>query len=351
MDRQWYLENTGHNAGDGGGLKAGADARVVAAWRLLQGLGSSDVLIGIIDDGFDLGHPDLAGRSLHAWDFMRNSADVAPEPNLTSPQSGNWHGTACAGVAIGAAGAGKIVGAAPGCSWMPVRWSNLEPIEITKWFDYVRENSASIVSCSWSARATNYPLSTRVAKAIDRCAIEGRGGKGCVIVFAAGNESRDVNNPDGGSVNGFAIHPHVIAVGASDSLDEYASYSNVGREIWVCAPSSGDGARGVTTADVTGEFVDSIGATRPAGYVPGDYNEHFGKTSSACPLVAGICGLVLSANPELTAVQCREILKQTARRIGDPSLYDAQGHSRLFGYGCVQAEAAVAEAKARLLQA
>lgn len=351
IDHEWYLENTGRNGGEASDLKAGADARVIAAWRLLQGLGSLDVVIGIIDDGFDLSHPDLAARSVHPWDFARNAANVSPEPNLTSPQSGNWHGTACAGIAIGAAGAGNIVGAAPGCSWIPVRWSSLEPIEIAKWFDYMRERGASIVSCSWGARATNYPLSTRVAKAISRCATEGREGKGSIIVFAAGNEGRDVNDPAHNSVNGFAVHPDVVAVGASDSLDEHASYSNTGKEIWICAPSSSDSGRGVTTADVTGEFIDSIGATRPLGYVPGDYNEHFGKTSSSCPLVAGICGLVLSANPGLTAAECREILKQTARRIGDPGSYDADGHSRLFGYGCVHAEAAVAEANTRLLQA
>jgi subtilisin family serine protease len=148
-------------------------------------------------------------------------------------------------------------------------------------------------------------------------------------------------------VNGFAIHPDVIAVGASNSLDEYPDYSNVGREIWICAPSSGGGGRDITTADVTGEFVDSTGTVRSAGYVPGDYYEHFGKTSSACPLVAGICGLILSANPALTAAETRAILKQTARRIGDAALYDADGHSRLFGFGCVHAEAAVAAAMAR----
>jgi subtilisin family serine protease len=346
--RQWHLENSGTVEGDANGLKAGADARVVGAWRLMQGFGSPDVVIAIIDDGFDLTHPDLSDRIVHAWDFKRNTSNVAPEPNLNSPTTGDWHGTACAGVAIAALHAGNVVGAAPGCSWMPVRWSALEPVEVVKWFDHVRENGAWVISCSWGPRAKNYPLPTRIAKAIEQCARQGRNGKGCIIVFAAGNEGRDVNDPASGSVHGFAIHPDVIAVAASTSLDDHPSYSNFGEAIWICAPSSGGGGRDITTADATGEFLDAIGTPRPMGYVPGDYHEHFGKTSSACPLVAGICGLILSANPTLSAAAVRELLKNTARRIGDPDLYDANGHSKLYGYGCINAETAVAEARALL---
>lgn len=347
LSQLWHLENRGEIAGDFDGLRAGADARVVAAWQLMQGFGSADVVIGIIDDGFDLTHPDVGSRAIHPWDFKRNTSDVRPQPNVTSPATGDWHGTACAGVAVGALGGGKIIGAAPTCSWIPVRWSVLEPTEVVKWFEYMRVNGAWVISCSWGARARNYPLGTRISKSISRCTNEGRNGRGCVVVFAAGNEGRDVNDTDSQSVNGWASHPDVIAVSASTSTDERAPYSNYGKPVSVCAPSSG--ARwAITTADVVGEFIDSIGVSRPLGYVPGDYNEHFGKTSSACPLVAGICGLMLSVNSQLTASEVRSILQKTARRIGDPSLYDMNGHSSYFGYGCVNAVAAVAEAMARI---
>jgi subtilisin family serine protease len=342
---QWHLENRGSINGEPRGLKAGADARVVAAWRLLQGYGSPNVVIGIIDDGFDLTHPDLADRARHPWNFARNDGNVGPEHSVISPTIGNWHGTACAGIAIGSLGAGNIVGAAPGCSWIPVKWKpRLDPEDVARWFDYMREKGAWIISCSWAARAQNYPLLTPIAKAIRRCAKEGRGGKGCVVVFAAGNEDRDVNDPGHQSVNGFANHPDVIAVAASTSTDQRAHYSNFGKSIHVCAPSSGLGGIDITTADVTGQFVDITGTPRHKGYAPGDYNEHFGKTSSACPLVAGICGLMLSANPFLTAQEVHDILKSTARRIGERTDYDADGHSIHFGYGCANAEAAVSVA-------
>jgi subtilisin family serine protease len=162
-------------------------------------------------------------------------------------------------------------------------------------------------------------------------------------VFAAGNEDSDVNDPAGGTVSGFAIHPDVIAVAASTSRDQRSHYSNFGREISVCAPSSGAGGWGILTSDVRG--VDP-GTGQALGYTDGDYESDFGGTSSACPLVAGVAALVLSVNPALTAAQVKALLQRTARRIGPKSAYDASGHSVHFGHGCVDARAAVAAALA-----
>jgi subtilisin family serine protease len=343
LEREWHLQNTGTHGGQTIGFKKGADARVVAAWDALEGLGSSDVVVGIIDDGFDLNHPDLADKAVNPWDFERNSADVSPEPNLTSPAGGNWHGTACAGVAVGKAGGGQIIGAAPNARLLPVRMTQtLGPEQVAQWFDYMRDKGAWVVSCSWGAEAAVYPLPERVAQAIARCAKDGRNGKGCVVVFAAGNSSADVNDPPR-SQNGFATHPDVMAVAACSSRDEQSDYSNFGKEIWISAPSSGLGAWDIITADVTGTYIDSAGVERSGGYAPGDYDFNFGGTSSACPLVAGVCALVLSANSELKSAEVRELIKRSARKIGPENEYQ-DGHSTKLGYGCVDAESAVKEA-------
>lgn len=87
--------------------------------------------------------------------------------------------------------------------------------------------------------------------------------------------------------------------------------------------------------------MDANGIVRPMGYAGGDYEFEFGGTSSACPLAAGVVALVLGANPDLSAAEVRQILESTARKIGDASDYDANGHSRTFGFGCVDASAAV----------
>ncbi|MEO0410168.1 MAG: S8 family serine peptidase, partial [Cyanobacteria bacterium P01_A01_bin.135] len=168
-------------------------------------------------------------------------------------------------------------------------------------------------------------------------------------------------------LNGFAVHPDVIAVSACTSLNQKSAYSNWGQAIAVTAPSNnalpglvlpGQGflnsappirqalpGRGVLTSDRTGA----------AGYSPSDFTSTFGGTSSACPVVAGVAALMLSANPDLTAQQVRQILQDTADKItdrqADPQLglrrgmYDVQGHSEWFGYGKVNALKAVQAAQ------
>jgi subtilisin family serine protease len=357
-DRQWHLRNTGRLEGSPLNLKPGADARVVAAWQATRSFGSRDCIVAVIDDGFDLAHDDLGGpgKIVAPWDFTRRSPDVRPEFNEQYPRFepgpgvwvGDWHGTACAGVAIGAQNGRGILGAAPNARLMPIRWGvSLADAEVEAWFDYVTAQGAWVVSCSWSAAARNYPLSTRKAAAIARCAREGRGGRGAVICFAAGNEDRDIDDPQdpaGASVNGFATHPDVIAVAASTSRDEKAHYSNRGAAIALCAPSSGRGGRGIFTSDVTGVFTRG-GIAVDAGYGPGDFTAGFGGTSSATPLVAGICALILSANPQLTAAEVKQLVTGTARKIGTGAAYGPRGHSPHFGYGCIDAAAALRAAR------
>jgi subtilisin family serine protease len=333
LGEQWHLRNIGKHRGTTLGFLKGADARVLDAWEAIGSFGSSSVIVALIDDGFDLTHPDFAlpHKFVHPWDFTRNSDNPEPE-------EGDWHGTACAGVAVAASGGGNVLGAAPGCTLMPLRWGPyLSDEQIENWFSYVTEKGAWVVSCSWGSRNANFPLSTRAYLAIESCARQGRGGRGCVVVFAAGNENRDINDPQTNSIAGFAIHPDVIAVAASTSRDERSDYSNFGNEICVCAPSSGAGGWGVLTSDVTGS---SNG--RYFGYSDGDYTNDFGGTSSACPLVSGIAALVLSVNPELTSAEVKELLARTARKIGTVDDYQ-DGHSSVFGYGCVNALSAVLE--------
>jgi subtilisin family serine protease len=332
---QWHLRNVGRHRGSAVGFREGADARVIDAWIAASSLGSSSVILAVIDDGFDLRHPDLSapGKVVHPWDFTRNSADPAPDPG-----QGDWHGTACAGVALAQAAAMGVYGAAPGVTLMPVRWGrNLSDSEIENWFGYVASRGAWVASCSWGATARNFPLSTRAKEAISNCVRNGRNGKGCVVLFAAGNENRNINDPAVSSVNGFAIHPDVIAVAASNSRDEKSNYSNFGAEISICAPSSGVGGWGVLTCDVTGTRTIG-GSVQALGYAAGDYTYDFGGTSSATPLVAGVCALVLSKRPDLTAREAKEVLEQTARKIAGLGI---GGRNDFFGYGCVDAASAI----------
>src|SRR6185436_21102814 len=78
------------------------------------------------------------------------------------------------------------------------------------------------------------------------------------------------------------------------------------------------------------------------GDVAGDYTNDFGGTSSACPGVAGVAALVLSRNPSLRWDEVKDVIGRSCDRI-DPTggKYDADGHSRKYGFGRVNAKRAV----------
>lgn len=324
---QWHLKNRGDKIG----LVEGADVKAEEAWEYTKG--SRDIIVCVMDDGFDLDHPDfnVPGKIVAPRDFGQEDFD--PNPFYEDDN----HGTSCAGVAIAEENGSGVVGLAPGCAFMPVRTSNrLSDQAVTSLFQYAIDHNADVISCSWSAAAWNFPLSTKIHAIIHKAATQGRrNGKGCVILFAAGNENRPLDGftEDGQpSVQGFAIHPDVIAVGASNSRDERSSYSNYGLQLTVCAPSNGYPGRGIVTTDRSGL----------KGYSSSDYTYDFGGTSSSTPLAAGLAALILSVNPDLTSMEVRNIMTETANEIAPDNGRYENGHSQFYGYGRINAHRAVA---------
>ena len=336
IGEEWHLRNNGLIPSGQYATKKGADAKVVDAWTRLNGFGSPDVVIAVIDNGIDISHPDLKSKVYRPWDLWTQSDRLTDgDPDFT-------HGTPCASLALAIANGQGMVGVAPNAKFMPVSGTSFSVKATEQMFDYCVKNGADVISCSWGTTDPNYTLNSFKEQAIAKAAREGRGGKGCVICFAAGNEGVDY-------VNFYAAHPDVICVAACDSKDRYASYSNQGAEVSVCAPSNGDwpliAARASwdpgTTVRGEGAFKYwADGVERSGPY------KHFGGTSGATPIVAGICALMLSANPNLKAKEVKEILQATADKIGNPSEY-VNGRSRKFGYGRVNADKAVAEAMRR----
>lgn len=345
----WHLENTGFHNGAGVGFRAGADARVVRAWEALdrggRGRGRDDIRIAMIDDGFDLAHPDMAGRCVASHDFTRRSADV-------SPDWGDWHGAACAGLALAGGVSGRTIGAAPDARLVALRWGrDLSDREVEAWFAHAGRCEAAILSAAWGPAARIYPLSTRKAEAIRRLAREGRGGRGCVVVVSAGAQGWDFDAPEDApdrALNGFAAHPDVVAVTATTSMDTLAEGANRGACIWLAAPAGGVGGWGVPTTDVSGFVTLPDGGVLHRGEGPGDRMVMPGGPSAACALTAGICALVLSANPTLTARDVRALLAETARPLPDQrapaEIAEGSAGARRdprYGHGCVDAYAAV----------
>lgn len=332
LPHQWHLQNLGVVPDTPYYLKKGADARVIDAWNRIGGMGSSRIVVALIDFGFDLNHPDLKEKVFKPFNIWDQSS------NLPTGNPAYVHGTPCASVALAASNGRGILGAAPQARFMPVNGPSFSVRATEQMFDYCIRAGADIISCSWGTTDPKFSLSPLKEEAIAKAVREGRNGKGCIVLFAAGNEDLDF-------INFYAAHPDVIAVGACTSRDEHAYYSNRGRELTVVAPSNGDWPITAARASWDPGIVGETGDFRywRDGKSRGNYYKHFGGTSSATPLVAGICALMLSVNPDLTAAEVKSILRNTADKIGWPGEY-VNGHSRKYGYGRVNADRAVAEA-------
>lgn len=342
---QWHLNNTGQ----GGGL-VDADIDAPEAWAISEG--QRDIRVAIIDDSVEKDHPDLAGNYLAGRYY--NGFTIPPsftnDPSPKDPLS--RHGTACAGVAVGTANQIGVRGSAPRCGLIGVHFWDSSDSQMAEAFyfcndpdgDPSTDDGAAVISCSWSL---NISPPADLTTAIDELARTGRGGRGTVILFAAANDWGLI------SVHQNLARESVICVGATSNRDVRSWYSNYGPELEVVAPSSDHWPQNLR--------IDTTDNTDPpgevSGYAVGDYTgngeDGFGGTSSATPLTAGVCALILSANPNLSALQVRAILEHTCDRIRGGGSFPSQyspttSHDPNYGYGRVNAKRAAHVARSSL---
>jgi subtilisin-like proprotein convertase family protein len=159
----------------------------------------------------------------------------------------------------------------------------------------------------------------------------GRNGKGIIYVFAAGNSytlGADVN------FDGRLTNRYIISVAAIGKDGRHSSYSSSGAPLFISAPGG----------DVE-SFPNNIVALPGGGCTDAGIG-----TSFACPIVAGVVALILQVNNDLSWCDVQGILATTAQKVYpmDPSwTTNAAGfhHSYLYGFGVVDAQAAVQAAK------
>ncbi len=338
FSNQWHL----NNGGSRNGVK-GADIRAVEAWKITEG--SPDVIIGIIDDSVDKDHPDLAPNFKAGRYYNGLSGQVSDDP---SPRDGSqMHGTCCAGVAVAAANDIGGRGSAPRCKLVAVNFSAATTEQTAEAFYFCDRKGVSVISCSWG---WNFAFDD-VSRAINDLSQNGRNGRGTVILFAAGNDYGLVSQN-----NRLAALSSVICIGASNWRDDHSPYANHGPEVAVVAPSNDIDTPGALSIDTTDnrDSLPRLEGRNFSGYAPGEYtgigSTGFGGTSSATPLTAGVCGLILSVNPNLTRDKVREILIKSADKIPGEltrANYSAlDGHDAYYGYGRVNAKKAVEMARA-----
>ena len=342
---QWHLRNTGARGGT-----AGIDVNVTTAWDTVKGAG---VRIGILDDGLELTHPDLAAHvdAANSFDYNGNDSDPTPE-------AGDDHGTAVAGVAaaLGDNGLG-VSGAAPDATLVGLRLVAGPSTDAQEAAAFARRNDIiQIKSNSWGpddfGDVVEGPGVLATASIQDAIA-NGRAGKGTLFFWAAGNGGTGDNS----NFDGYANSVFTLAIAALGDNGFRSDYAESGANILVAAPSNSTGLQGISTVDRSGSVGYNAGGA--PNYPSGDFTNDFGGTSSACPLAAGVGALVLETRPSLTWRDVKEILLRTAKK-NDPTDVDWDANPILagvqdngaglhfnhkYGAGLVDAAAAVALAQ------
>lgn len=292
---QWYLNNT----------------NAFNAWNLT--MGSSNTTVAILDSGVDWRHPDIGNGSdgyknideEAGWNYITNTNNVITV---------NGHGTRVAGIVAAKSnnfrGMSGMSGGnnSAGITMIPFCVGIDSP-------DGSVIDDAIIDAVDIGARVIQLSLNVGQTNAIN-AAIDYAVQNNAVIICASGNNySSTVSYP--------ASHQDVIAVGATNKSNVRADFSNYGISLDVVAPG-----------------VDILSTTLSDGYNSQD------GTSFSAPQVSGIAALILSVRPDLTGQQVRNIIEQTAQKVGGYTYQTTSGRSngtwnQEMGYGLVNAYAAV----------
>ena len=301
---QWYLANS---------ATPGLDLGVAGAWaRDLTGQG---VTVGIVDDGFETGHPDLAPNfsATDSYDFYRRQ----PDPNPF--YSNDFHGIAVAGIVGGRGGNGVgISGAAPGVNLAGLRLdfrgrgTVSQTVEATLY-----RSSGATTTIAIKNHSYGYSSAYVEASALAGAMVESAG-FGTIHVRSAGN----TRGGSGEDANKHAERnlPEVITVSGLTNLGRYASYSNFGACVTVCSPTGGL-ANGLLDQITTDRMTEQFGYNGGNDAFPdASYTSIFGGTSGAAPGVSGVLALAKQTQPALNSRWAKHLLALTSQ-IVDP--YDA----------------------------
>ena len=313
----------------------GVDANVEAAWA--QGVTGEGISVAVVDDGMYHAHEDLRDNV----DASRNH-DYTGRGDIYSPL--DHHGTHVAGVIAARDNGIGVRGVAPRATIYGYNYLAGPSTNANEANAMARNAGTTAVSNnSWGSKAG--PGLKRAGSfwewAVESGLDTGYGGKGVLYIFSGGNgheEGDDSNLDEMKSFYGIA------AVCAVNDHDTRSSYSEMGANLWVCAPSNdrSDLHQGVLTTENSDR-----------------YYEEFGGTSAAAPIVAGVAALMRDANPALTWRDLKLILAATARKndpgnagwgdgarkYGAASASDRYHFNREYGFGMVDAGAAVDLAK------
>lgn len=327
---QWYLNGV-------------ADRPDIVHANVDTALTGQGVLIAIVDDGLDTLHEDLVSNISDL-----NYSYLPIEHDFSQAK----HGTACAGIiaAEGYNGIG-LHGVAPKASL--VGYNAVRLPSISNLADALVRNAeeVSISNNSWgdfNAWGEPFKLRPLIEEALAEGVTRGRGGKGIIYVFSAGNgagSESDDSIVDNVNYSGLVNNRYTIPVCAVTETGKRSKYSEIGATLLVCAPSNGGGLS-ITTTDVAREHGYNPTMFPDEDYDDQNYTRFFGGTSASAPIVSGVVALVLEANPDLGWRDVRAILAKSAKVIDkDHHDWTTNGAripiSHYYGFGLIDAAAAI----------
>jgi bacillopeptidase F len=280
-------------------------------WASGAGFTGQNVVIGSLDTGVDVNHPDLASR------FRGNGNSwFDPYKNSTAPYDLNGHGTSVMSIIVGGNNSGTNIGIAPGSQWISAKIFDDNGVaqiskihEAFQWMLNPDGNSSTndfptIINNSWNFESQGKACDDEFRKDFDALT-----NAGITIVFSAGNNTRNLSP---------ANTADTISVGALDESLNVESYS--GRGPSACAatgiyPNLVAPGKGIFTADLTS-----------GGTVPNSYVFQTG-TSFSAPHITGALALLQSAFPTSSRADRERAISYSAVDLG------ITGEDTNFGWG------------------
>lgn len=256
--------------------------------------GSPEVVIAVLDSGVDPNHPDLSAKLVPGYNYVYNNNDT---------HDVHGHGSRVAGIAAASSNSG--IGVA-GVAWQ----NKIMPLVVfdsTGYGTYSQWISGIVYAADHGAKVINMSIGGSSYSSSLQNAVNYAWNKGVVLVACAMNTGS--NTP---------YYPaalnNVLAVAATDSGDNRASWSNYGTWIDVSAPG-----------------VSIYSTTNGGGYGTGS------GTSFSTPQVAGLAALIMSRNPALSNSQVVELIKQNSDDLGSSGYDPYYGSGRINVYRALSA--------------
>jgi hypothetical protein len=308
---QWGLWNTG--AGPFGGV-AGVDIRAPLGWAI--SIGSTATILGIVDTGFDLHHPELNGTLADGTPRVIRTFNSSIEGPSGAPDDSVGHGTIVAGVAFARTNNGPVLdgrslagvcggsgGDSAGCRIVevkatPTRLTDALASELAKGIAYAAVAGARAINLSFGGEDDNSDVRDAMSFAQRR---------GAVVICGAGNGQDERPQYPGY----YARYGDGVSVAAIKSDGSLARFSSRGPQIDVAAP---------------GEDIQSTYLTYPNAYGSPFRNwVSSAGTSFAAPFVTGLAGLAYTVQPDIIDNEFQAVLRSTARDVGAPGRDDTYG--------------------------